>query len=161
MIKRIGKTFILAVVLTMLLPVVRGMGVGAQAATLPAQTGRIFPAWFFRAHSSNDTKLWGNRGIAPDGYIFGGPLTQTAAKRVIPVTPVKAVTAKRTAVVPKPKAVVVTTHTVVKGECLWCIAGYKNIYGDPTKWPLIYQANKDKVKNPNLIYPGQVLRIPR
>ena len=108
------------------------------------------------------------KGIAPGGYFVGGPSAQTAVTRVTtvkpvktvkPVTPVKPVTAKRTVVVPKPK--VVTTHTVVKGECLWYIAGYKNIYGDPTKWPLIYQANKDKVKNPNLIYPGQVLRIPR
>jgi len=152
------------VALTMLLPVIRGMGAGAQAGTLPAQTGRIFPAWFFRSHSSNDTKLWGNQGIAPAGYIFGGPVTQTAVKKVTPVTivvPAKAVTAKKIAVAPKPKVVVVTTHTVVKGECLWCIAGYKSIYGDPTKWPLIYQANKDKVKNPVRFsgYPGEKIRF--
>jgi len=160
MLRKSRGMFILAIALTTLLPAVSGMGIVARADTLPAQTGRIFPAWFFRSHSSNDTKLWGNRGVAPGGYFVGGPAKQTAVKTVTTVAPAKPVPAKRTAVVPKPK-VVVTTHTVVKGECLWYIAGYKNIYGDPTKWPLIYQANKDKVKNPNLIYPGQVLRIPR
>ena len=53
------------------------------------------------------------------------------------------------------------SHTVVKGECLWWIAEYKQIYNDPFMWPLIYKANRDKIKNPDLIYPGQVFRIPR
>ena len=54
-----------------------------------------------------------------------------------------------------------TSHTVVKGECLWWIAEYKQIYNDPFMWPLIYKANRDKIKDPDLIYPGQVFRIPR
>ncbi len=54
-----------------------------------------------------------------------------------------------------------TKHTVVKGECLWWIAEYKQIYNDPFMWPFIYKANRDKIKNPNLIYPGQVFNIPR
>ncbi len=53
------------------------------------------------------------------------------------------------------------THTVVKGECLYVISGYSQIYNDPLKWPRIYRANKDKIKDPNLIYPGWVLDIPR
>lgn len=51
-----------------------------------------------------------------------------------------------------------TTYTVVKGDSLWKIA--KRHYGDPLKWPVIYNANKDKIRNPNRIYPGQVLVIP-
>ncbi|MDQ7031937.1 MAG: LysM peptidoglycan-binding domain-containing protein [Desulfonauticus sp.] len=54
-----------------------------------------------------------------------------------------------------------TSHTVVKGECLWWIAEYKQIYNDPFMWPLIYKANRDKIKNPDLIYPNQVFVIPR
>lgn len=54
-----------------------------------------------------------------------------------------------------------TSHTVVKGECLWWIAEYKQIYNDPFMWPLIYKANRDKIKNPDLIYPNQVFEIPR
>jgi len=45
-------------------------------------------------------------------------------------------------------------HVVKKGECLSQIALQ---YG--LKWPAVYQANKDKIKDPNLIYPGQVLQI--
>ncbi len=54
-----------------------------------------------------------------------------------------------------------TTHRVVKGECLWYIAGYDHIYGNPLQWPIIYKANTDRIKNPDLIYPGQVFVIPR
>lgn len=49
-------------------------------------------------------------------------------------------------------------YTVVKGDCLWKIA--KKFYGNGSKYTIIYSANKDKIKNPNLIYPKQVLWIP-
>ena len=52
-------------------------------------------------------------------------------------------------------------HTVKKGECLWWIAEYRDIYNDPFQWPLIYDANKDQIKDPDLIYPGQAFFIPR
>jgi nucleoid-associated protein YgaU len=45
-------------------------------------------------------------------------------------------------------------------DCLWRIAEYKNIYNDPFKWTRIYKANKHQIKNPDLIYPGQVFDIP-
>jgi nucleoid-associated protein YgaU len=51
--------------------------------------------------------------------------------------------------------------TVKKGEFLYKISGYKEIYSDPLKWPRIYRANRDKIEDPQLIYPGWVLRIPR
>jgi LysM repeat protein len=54
-----------------------------------------------------------------------------------------------------------TEHKVVKGECLWWIAEYKQIYNDPFMWPLIYKANRDRIKNPDLIYPSQIFTIPR
>ena len=44
------------------------------------------------------------------------------------------------------------------GDTLWRIA--QKVYGDKDKWPLIYQANRDKIHDPNKIYPKQVLRIP-
>lgn len=50
------------------------------------------------------------------------------------------------------------TYTVVKGDCLWNIA--KKFYGNGSKYTIIYNANKDKIKNPNLIYVGQVFTIP-
>ncbi len=54
-----------------------------------------------------------------------------------------------------------TTYTVKKGDALWWIAEFQQIYNDPFMWPLIYQANRSQISNPNLIEPGQVLRIPR
>lgn len=50
------------------------------------------------------------------------------------------------------------SYTVKKGDCLWNIA--KKFYGKGSKYTKIYEANKDKIKNPNLIYTGQVLTIP-
>ncbi len=51
-------------------------------------------------------------------------------------------------------------YTVVKGDYLWKIAKKKEYYGNGFAWPNIYKANKDKIKNPDLIYPKQVFTIP-
>jgi nucleoid-associated protein YgaU len=50
------------------------------------------------------------------------------------------------------------TYVVVAGDSLSRIA--KREYGDAQKWPKIYEANRSIIKNPDLIYPGQELRIP-
>ncbi|MDD5724432.1 MAG: hypothetical protein PHY29_11960 [Syntrophales bacterium] len=52
-------------------------------------------------------------------------------------------------------------HFVKSGECLWWIAEYEDTYNDPFMWPLIYNTNKDRIDNPDRIYPEQILRIPR
>ncbi|GAU08787.1 LysM peptidoglycan-binding domain-containing protein [Desulfoplanes formicivorans] len=54
-----------------------------------------------------------------------------------------------------------TQYQVAKGDCLWWIAEFKQIYNDPFMWPLIYKANRDKINNPDLIYPNQIFSIPR
>ena len=59
------------------------------------------------------------------------------------------------------KAFNLINHKVARGECLWIIAGYKQIYANPYKWPLIYKANSSKIKDPDFICPGQKLIIPR
>lgn len=59
---------------------------------------------------------------------------------------------------PAPTAPQTRTYTVVRGDCLWNIA--KKYYGNGSQYTKIYNANRDKIKNPNLIYPGQVLTIP-
>jgi nucleoid-associated protein YgaU len=51
------------------------------------------------------------------------------------------------------------SYTVVKGDTLSGIA--KKFYGKANAWPKIHAANKDQVPNPDLIRPGQVLRIPK
>lgn len=45
-------------------------------------------------------------------------------------------------------------------DCLWNIAKRETIYGNAQLWPKIWQANTDQIRNPDLIYPGQVLKIP-
>ena len=53
-------------------------------------------------------------------------------------------------------------YLVAKGDFLQKIAGQGDVLGDPTKWTKLYEANKDVVgDDPSLIYPYQVLRIPR
>ena len=50
------------------------------------------------------------------------------------------------------------THVVVRGESLSKIA--QQVYGDAQLWRRIYDANRDVIKNPDLIEPGQTLKIP-
>ena len=51
-------------------------------------------------------------------------------------------------------------YVVKKGDCLWNIA--KKFYGKGAKYTVIYNANKKVIgSNPNRIYPGQVLKIPK
>ncbi|MFV0519799.1 MAG: LysM peptidoglycan-binding domain-containing protein [Lachnospirales bacterium] len=50
-------------------------------------------------------------------------------------------------------------YTVVSGDNLWNIA--KKRYGDGSKYTIILEANKDKISNPNLIYPNTILNIPK
>ncbi len=56
---------------------------------------------------------------------------------------------------PEPEA---QFYTVKKGDTLSKIA--KEFYGNAMKYPVIFEANKPMLKDPDLIYPGQVLRIP-
>ena len=51
-----------------------------------------------------------------------------------------------------------SAYTVKSGDCLWNIA--KKYLGDGSRYNEIYELNKDKITNPNLIYPGQVLTLP-
>jgi nucleoid-associated protein YgaU len=50
------------------------------------------------------------------------------------------------------------TYTVVKGDSLSKIA--QRFYGDANRWRQIYDANRDAIRDPDLIHPGQVLKIP-
>ncbi|HEX5636306.1 MAG TPA: LysM peptidoglycan-binding domain-containing protein [Gammaproteobacteria bacterium] len=52
-------------------------------------------------------------------------------------------------------------YQVVRGDNLWNIAGKSDIYSDSYQWPLIYKANRDQIKDADLITSGQVLNIDR
>ena len=53
----------------------------------------------------------------------------------------------------------VQTKRVITGHTLWELS--QNYYGDPTRYPLIVEANKWEIHNPNLIYPGEVFVVPK
>lgn len=54
-----------------------------------------------------------------------------------------------------------SNYRVRSGENLFAIAAKRKVYGDALLWPLIYKANRDQIKDPQQIYPGQMLTIPR
>lgn len=146
----------------LILGLILGLSVGVQAQAGPDEphwagvVKKYYPYW--RSHYWVDKELWGNRG-----YIVGQPprlLEEDVGLGVVEVAPV-VIKEETLEIVPSRISEKPTTHVVKKGECLWYIAGYEEVYGNPLKWPLIYKANKDKIKDPDLIYPGQVLDIPR
>jgi LysM repeat protein len=79
---------------------------------------------------------------------------QVTIKQYRPPAVTRTVTTNNTAVA-KPSG---QNYTVKRGDCLWNIA--KRFYGNGAKYTTIYNANRSKIRNPNLIYPGQILWIP-
>ncbi len=61
----------------------------------------------------------------------------------------------------KPKVVPASDYIVGDGENLWTISAQPEVYGEGLLWPLLYQANRDQIKDPRQIFPGQSLSIRR
>jgi nucleoid-associated protein YgaU len=61
----------------------------------------------------------------------------------------------------KPKVVPANDYAVGDGENLWTISAKPEVYGEGLLWPLLYQANRDQIKDPRQIFPGQSLSIRR
>lgn len=81
-----------------------------------------------------------------------------AGKRYVAIqTPDATVKQEETPLAENPAVTANKTHTVQSGDTLWGIA--KKYYGNGSQYPKIMSANPD-IKNPNLIYPGQVFTIP-
>ncbi len=59
---------------------------------------------------------------------------------------------------PKPRH---DTYVVVGGDYLWRISGRQAVYSDPFQWMKIYSANRDQIRNPDLIFVNQSFLIPR
>lgn len=58
----------------------------------------------------------------------------------------------------EPAAAQVEYYTIASGDTLWAIA--QRFLGNGNDYPKIFEANKEVIKDPNLIYPGQKIRIP-
>ena len=105
--------------------------------------------------------------VAVGGYFIFSPGEQQAVKPP-PPAPVKTEigaekpetkTAGLTPSTEKPSGPVIkTTRSVVKGDTLWRISIQE--YRDPLNWPSIFLENKDRIDNPDVIYPAQEFRIP-
>lgn len=65
------------------------------------------------------------------------------------------------AVKPKPKIEPTVTYGVGEGETLWTISAQPEVYNEGLLWPLLYQSNRDQIKDPRQIFPGQTLNIRR
>ncbi len=50
---------------------------------------------------------------------------------------------------------------VRRGDSLWRISSQDQVYGDGAQWRRIYESNRGRIQNPDLIFPGQELSIPR
>lgn len=91
---------------------------------------------------------------------------QAEADKLPAETVIKAEPAKPQPVKPvvarKPEAQLpATSYQVINGENLWNIAAHPQVYNDGLLWPLLYQANRDQIKDPRQIFPGQSLSIRR
>ncbi|MFH2138595.1 MAG: LysM peptidoglycan-binding domain-containing protein [Candidatus Omnitrophota bacterium] len=120
-------------------------------------------------YKTDDKELWGNRG-----YICGGPKAgkeptpQKRLKKIAPIelpneeSGVKEFEKDPKVTLPREsqrEPVSYSTYIVQKNDTLGKIS--KKVYGTSVKWNVIYEANKDTLKNPDKIYPGQKLKIPQ
>lgn len=97
------------------------------------------------AVASSATKHHAQAELTDDGLT-----QQPSVARALPVD----TGSSSAVVVPK-----VRTTTVVRGDSLWRIS--RSSYGEGHRYPSIFEANRNKIRNPNLIYPGQIFVIPQ
>ena len=102
-------------------------------------------------------KLIGILGAFTLAVGCAGPAEKAAEPEPAPAPEKKMEPAMAEPVQTESAAAASTSYEVNKGDHLWGISG--SSYGNPYKWPLIYKANSDKIKDADLIYPGQVLDI--
>jgi len=126
---------------------------------IPSITGRKKQAPVtIRRSTTPDKELWGNKGDFSSGgdtssqtYPYKGEYTKKEVVVEEPTlpAPIRARIEKR-----------FIKYKVQRGDTLSSIAARSEIYGDAGKWKLIYEANRDALKSPSHIYPGQTLKIP-
>ncbi|RJX34241.1 MAG: LysM peptidoglycan-binding domain-containing protein [Desulfarculus sp.] len=100
--------------------------------------------------------------------LLGGCASVCGVEKAAPKAPPAPVVKKWEGAAPKPVTekpapapMLPTTYTVEKCDDLWSISAKPQIYNDPWLWCLLWNANKDKIKNPNKLKVGLVLQVPR
>ncbi len=129
-----------------------GAGLGMLAQMLPLVIDRLTPQG--QVPQQDPLQDIGQRLLSQLGGAGGGP-------RMVgdkPKPDFSNVTSGSSSTAPAPAKPAPKTYTVVAGDNLSKIA--KKFYGDANKWKKIFEANTDIIKNPDLIKPGQTLKIP-
>ncbi len=98
--------------------------------------------------------------VDQDKVTLGGTVTTQADKEklVLVAGNIEGIATVDDQLVVKKEQPAAVFYEVKSGDSLSKIA--KSYYGDPMKYQAIFEANKPMLKDPNLIYPGQMLRIP-
>ena len=129
------------------------IGIGGEADPTPEQLKKELDDFHLKV---DDLSLDFNEGVVTIG---GKVKSQSVRERSIlamgNVNGVQQVVDNLVVAEPEKESVF---YTVKSGDSLSKIA--KNHYGNAMKYPVIFEANKPMLKDPNKIYPGQVLRIP-
>jgi hypothetical protein len=116
---------------------------------------RVIVTGVLNMECSIESFIWGERDATRDIY-YDLRLKEYKRPKIVAVT--KDPTATTSSARPVKPASTGKTYTVKAGDSLWKIA--KQMYGNGAQYNKIFEANKDKIKNPNLIYAGQTFKIP-
>ena len=101
------------------------------------------------------TYSFGERCALPAVAVAPTPIpTQTPAPTAVP-------TAAASPVAASEAPVETQVYTVQPGDTLWDISGLQEVRNESAQWPLIYDANRGIISNPDKIYPGQELHFRR
>jgi nucleoid-associated protein YgaU len=97
--------------------------------------------------------------VATANTPFDYPAAPGPAPPVAPVAPAVSAGQSSASSPADPIIESVQTKRVATGHTLWALS--KSYYGDPTHYPVIYDANRAQIHNPNVIFPGQVFVVPK
>jgi uncharacterized protein YidB (DUF937 family) len=127
-------------------------GLGVLAQMLPLVVDRLTPQG--QIPQRDPLEDMGQRLLSQLGGTGGGP--RMAGDK--PRPDFSNVTSGSSSTAPAPAKPAARTYTVVAGDSLSKIS--KKFYGDANQWKKIFEANRDQIKNPDLIRPGQTFQIP-